>query len=372
MKRITALLLIILCIIPLTTLTSCGKPSNKPISKSNVQSILNNRYGKDFTCVSEDLKSDGSGTYTFEDNDGVQFTVTIDKCFGELGNSWYRQSENYPLEYYKAHPELFEDFNKDGHHFDVESHTMYFDSFNDIDETAQFVCNKVNQMECLNKDNSDSVLNSNDFCIIFKPADSKYADEISRNAKLWITGNTKREINTIRLANSIKYEYVHALRFNNDTEEISKLTNEQLYSDPLRSVSGITYNGEKIIDYMYYTNEEGSSGYTYTAYFNSPDTKYNSASLEKLLKHIGWNVEFKNNTVTISNVSDTLIIDKANAQLNGEPYELDGSVFYSPKNDQYDSYYSVLFTEKDFRDLFGIEFYFDQLKGTGEITKLGN
>ena len=380
MKRITALLLIVLCIIPLTTLTSCGRNLNEPISKSEAKKILNRRYGKRFSCVSDDLKDNGSGTVTFEDEDGIRCTYWVTRHDeGDVLPAYdYTMYENYSQHYYNAHPEYFAPLNDGVHKCEVDgynNYTMFYDSYEDIDEVVDFTFNIINNIERVVEENDKSDIHLIEPSITFTCSSSKY--EITTSIPYMPDGETNGEYKHFQSASdAVKSSYVKEVKYHNDPDEVSKLTNEQLSYDPINVIENITYKDKYVLDRMHFEENDGSRknkhrGYSYYTQIRASDN-YDNNQLIRLLKKAGWDVESEEKKLTFTNGEDILVVGKETIYFNGEPYEFDGRVYLSPANEQYEYYYSVLFTEKDFRDLFGIEFYFDQLKGTGEITKLGN
>lgn len=388
MRKTVSYLLTVLCLVTFAALTSCN-PSNSPMDRSEIKNALKRKYGRSFSCVSEDLEKDGSGFIVFEDDDGVRFDVHIQKHSGDWGGRYYTQSENYQLKFYNAHPELFESFSENGHNFDVSTHTMYFSSFDDIDETALFTINKINELERLVKSDSVPNIYSTVAFISFLPEDFKYSSNF--HISLSIPGMSQSTKTPEYLANEIKKEYVHLLRDNNDTEELSKLTNEQLSYDPIREIKNITYNGKNIIGGMRYEDCDDnyrpgkSRGYACVTGITPMDKEFIDEKKYDFFKAAGWEVtasqddaffrkngnelKFHMRPITAADREHFKYLTNTYVDVtyNGEPYELDGEAI-SWSGDTI----GITFTEKDFRDLFGIEFYFDQIKGTGEITKLGD
>lgn len=384
MKKLVSYTLTVLCLVSLITLTSCGETINKPINKSDVLKILERRYEKDFTYVSEDLDKDGTGKIIFEDEDGIQCQYNIIKIKNEdelfKVNYKYVFHESYAANYYSAHPEFFEPLNDGIHKCEVNQnniYTMYYDSFEDIDEVVDFTFNIINNIECVVKEDFKSDIAYCPPHIYFACNSSKY--DISSLVH-YMPGSEKcNEYKHYQhISDAIKRDYVKAVKSHNDLEELSKLTNEQLFLyDPINVIEHITYNGEVVLDRMHFEENNGnrankSRGYGYAAHFNFKSGDTGRASLEKLLKRIGWNVTAPEGSVVFTNGTDTLIFDEDNVTLNGESYEFDGLINYHSSYMQEKPCHYIVFTEKDFRDLFGIEFYFDQIKGTGEITKLGD
>ena len=383
MKKFVSYLLTALCLVSLITLTSCGETINKPINKSDVLKILERRYEKDFTYVSEDLDKDGTGKIIFEDEDGIQCQYNIIKIKNEdelfKVNYKYVFHESYAANYYSAHPEFFEPLNDGIHKCEVNQnniYTMYYDSFEDIDEVVDFTFNIINNIECVVKEDFKSDIAYCPPHIYFACNSSKY--DISSLVN-YMPGSEKcNEYKHYQhISDSIKRDYVKTVKKHNDPEEVSKLTNEQLFLyDPINVIEHITYNGESVLARMSFEENSGSRanksrGYGYYTQIRA-SSNYDNSGLISLLKKAGWIVKPEENKLIFTNGYDILIVGKEKAYFNFKPYEFDGRVYLSPAKEHYEYYYSVFLTEKDFRDLFGIEFYFDQKKGTGEITKLGN
>ena len=302
MKKITSFLLILLCLFPLVTLTSCGETINKPIKKSDVQRILERRYGKDFTCVSEDLDKDETGNIIFEDEDGIQCQYNIIKITNEdelfRVNYKYTFSEDYAVNYYSAHPEFFEPLNDGIHKCEVNNnniYTMYYDSFEDIDEVVDFTFNIINNIELVVKDNSNSDIMCCPPSIYFACNSSKY--DIS-DSILYMPGSEKcNEYKHYQyISDTIKRGYVKTVKRHNDPEELSKLKNEQiLLYDPINVITPIKYNGKTLLDRMHFEENDGSRknkhrGYSYYTQIRASDN-YDNNQLIRLLKKAGWDVE---------------------------------------------------------------------------------
>lgn len=384
MKKYVSYLLTALCLVSLIALTSCGKTLNEPISKSKAQTILEDRYGKDFTYVSEELDKNGTGKIIFEDEDGIQcqYNIFKNKVEDDLFSVEYKYAftEDYPIKYYSAHPEYFKPLDDGIHKCKVNKnniYTMYYDSFEDIDEVVDFTFNIINNIELVVKDDSNRDILCCPPQIYFACNSSKY--DISSLVN-YMPGSEKcNEYKHYQhISDSIKRDYVKAVKKHNDPEEVSKLTNEQLFLyDPINAITSVTYNGEVVLERMHFEESNGSRafksrGYGYAAHFNFKSGDTGRAALEKLLKRIGWTVTAPEGSVIFTNGKDTLRFDEDNVTLNGEPYEFNGLINYHSSYTQEIPCHYIVFTEKDFRDIFGIEFYFDQIKGTGEITKLGN
>ena len=226
MKRSLYSLLAISGLVSLILCTGCHQPGNKK-SSAEIEHILKGRYGKKFFSISEDLSKRGTGTMEFMDIDGITFIVWIELEDGDLiFTPDYDITEYYTQAYYKNHPELFDDFTDDGHNFNVENHTMYYDSFDDIDETVQFTVDRINEMDRIIWDSRSKGISRSDYSIRICPADSKYEEYFY--SRISIPGKGELSRSAEEIAEKIKKEYVRVLQDNNDTEELSKLTEEQI------------------------------------------------------------------------------------------------------------------------------------------------
>ena len=226
MKRSKFSLLAISAVISLVLCTGCFEPGNKK-SASEIHHILKARYGKKFFVLSEDLSKRGTGTMRFADIDGISFSVWIELEDGDLiFTPDYDITERYFSAYYQNHPELFESFSEDGHNFNVENHTMYYDSFDDIDDTVQFTVDRINEMPRIVRDSRPKGVSRGGFTIYVCPAGSKYEKELYSGIQIPEKGEITRS--TEDIAKRIKEDYVRILQKHDDTEELSKLTDEQI------------------------------------------------------------------------------------------------------------------------------------------------
>ena len=226
MKRSKFSLLAIPAVISLVLCTGCFEPGNKK-SESEIKKILEGRYGKSFFCISRNLGKKDTGTLTFVDINGIKCFVNIDLEEPDLiFGADYDIDENYFSAYYNSHPEIFDSFSEEGHSFNAEKHTIYYDSFDDIDEVVQFAVDKINEMEPIVKDPRYKGINSSYYTIYVRPAGSKYEKELYSGIQIPEKGEITRSAEDI--AKRIKEDYVHILQEHDDTEELSKLTDEQI------------------------------------------------------------------------------------------------------------------------------------------------
>ncbi|MBE6864197.1 MAG: hypothetical protein E7495_06480 [Ruminococcus flavefaciens] len=227
MRKLSAFLGILLSCLSLIALTACGD-TNKPLSIQNMKNIIQMRYGTKVYFVSDNTGGDYKGNVWFQDVSGFNFRVECDytKCDWDfLGGKTYEAYEHYIPAYYAAHPELFEIFSEDGHKFEIDehgNHILYFDSFDDIDDLAEFACDCVEQIS-LTKERLTNAhyLWDRDIKLYFKPANFNYEWEGHMCMSIpnhFYTPET--------LSNELKKQYIHELQRKNDDEHLAEIPHE--------------------------------------------------------------------------------------------------------------------------------------------------
>lgn len=394
----------IISAICICSFASCNKKLNNPPVTSQILYTLSSRYSKPFILVSDNTKEDGSGTLVFKDTDGVQFNVNINiDTIGEfLPDYRYCTSESYIPAYYNAHPELFAPFSENGHDFRNEDsgHNMYYHNFDEIGETVRFACETASNMERISNGSSENYISSSSARIHFVPADctgtSVYHNYPSIIIPSSYSSHCLSEDKIEDLISEIQVGYVETLREINDTEKLSELTYEQIMLAPLPEMHNITLNDKVVFstmnDYYPYSNylEGDETGYCYTFKIKRANDPESIFTHQQFFEDIGW--KYSNNGTDISfTKGDTSLVYhierfytadyngnpkcefNAEATLNGEPcayignYRTDHNVSNSENID-----FQFTINEKAFRDIFGIEFEFDQINGTGKIVKYGD
>lgn len=393
LKKFCLFIVIFICV---TVFASCY--TNSPVSSFNAKDILERRYNKKFSVVSDNTDDEGTGNIIFRDSDGIEFTVNVSITGSDWGmEKTYHCYEHYISAYYNAHPELFDVFSGDGHNFEIDGneYVMYFDGFDDIEETVRFTCSAAENMPAVVKKSDISSLYYENIDIVFKPSDCEYEWYYYPRVTVpnYVGDYTH---NTESLIKELQETYINELRDNDDMEKLSALTNEQLYISPVQYVYNITYNGKTVIEQMKFLDSTKYYRSGKNACYGVPDgithaEKGGYFGMNEVINLAGWKYENSDGeNFSWSNGEDTLKIhiiqtDRKNnydgfwygaeVTYNGEPYQLDGEIDVISKeripkysNDEYNLY--MVFSEKDFREIFGIEFEFDMLNETGRITSI--
>jgi hypothetical protein len=229
LKKIVSYLLTFLCIIPLITLTSC-KNYNKPLSINRIETIIQRRYDTKVYFLSDNTDDDHKGNIWFKDKSGFKFKIECDYTVCDwdfLNRKTYTAYEYYIPAYYNAHPELFEIFSEDGHRFEINEkgeHILYFNSYYELDELAEFACNCADKISITNHRitaKSAHGLWDRDFNLYFEPADIGY--EWNGFMRMTIPNNF---YTPETLAEHLKEYYVHQLIWNNDKEHLAEVPND--------------------------------------------------------------------------------------------------------------------------------------------------
>ncbi|MDE6780310.1 MAG: hypothetical protein K2J40_02470, partial [Ruminococcus sp.] len=371
--------------------------TNSPVSSSGAEKILEMRYNKKFSVVSDNTSDEGTGNIIFRDSDGIEFTVNISTT-GNMEKT-YHCYEHYISAYYNAHPELFDIFSTDGHNFAIDGneYIMYFDGFDNIEETVRFTCSVVGNMPDIIKKSDISLLYYENIDIVLKPSDCEYEwYYYPRVSVPNYVGDYACDPES--LIKELQEIYISELRDNDDMEKLSGLTNEQLYISPVQHIYNITYNDEIVIKQMnfldstkyYRSGKNACYGVSDSIKHAEKDGCF-KGDIYEIVKLAGWKFENADGKdLILSKNKDILKIhiyktDRKNnydgfwygaeVTFNGKPYQLDGGIDVVSKeripqysNDQYNI--CLTFSEKDFREIFGIEFEFDMLNETGRITSI--
>lgn len=403
------------------SLFSCGK-LNDPLSEQEIEDILCDRYDKEFTLVSDNTNEKNVGTMIFKDDEGIETNVEISTSNAHFSTAYeYSAKEDYVSAYYKAHPELFEPFKAQGHDFRAENgeYIMYYNGFDEIAGTVAFACKTANEMDQI----AETVAKKKLYCysetIKFVPSDIS-SDELyypsisipSYKPLPCMESSKYSEDDVQAKIREVQTNYVEILRKTNDKDRLAGLPEEQIMLDPLDYVYDITLDDKVIFDEMHYLSsypyrEGKSDGYSYSSCIHHAET--GEVTEEELLNSfdaLGWKIDISGKDLSFTNGTDVLNFHihhtnetiyegegggyryDAEVTFNGEQYELDGYWGVSSNesnynrvsdpdhkkeqytNDQYD--FGFTFTEKDFRDIFGVEFEFDQINSTGKIVKCGS
>lgn len=387
-----------------STFASCNKKLNNPPTMTHILSTLSSRYSKPFILLEDNTKDDGTGTLTFEDTNGVQFTVYISKdTIGEFMPDYrYRTSERYIPAYYNAHPELFEPFKVNGHDFKNEdsSHNMYYHSFDEIDETVRFTCKTAYNMERICNSVSDSDISHSSAYINFVPADCSGISEHKQYSYISIPATEEShcmsEEEIQNLISEIQLDYVETLRELNDTEKLSELTYEQIMLAPLPEIHNVTLNDKVVFstmkDYYPASNylEGDDTGYCYTFQIKRASDPDSIFTHQSFFEEMGWeysndgsDISFTKGDMSLVYHIERFITTDYNGNLKYEfeaVPELNGETCYYIENcrtsnntlNGKDFDFQFTLNEKAFREIFGVEFEFDQVNGTGKIVKYGN
>ena len=231
MRRAVSLLLTFLCIFSLAALTGCGD-TNKPLTSNQIKHIVQERYGTTVFILSDNTGDDHRGSMWFGDKSGFKFRVECDYEVCEwdfLGGKTYDAYEYYIPAYYRAHPELFDIFSEDGHRFEIDEkgkHVLYFDSYSDLDEIAEFACNCVGEINITEKKLMGKAvrgLHDSAISLYFEPSYVNYEWEGFMQMSIpnhFYTPET--------LSEHLKEYYIRELMRKNDKERLAEIPDEDI------------------------------------------------------------------------------------------------------------------------------------------------
>lgn len=231
MKKISSYISMAICLFSAIACTSC-KEEDIPLMLDEIQDYVQKTYDTKIELVSTD-HSNEDYYYTFKDKSGFEFTVYLN-C---MNCDWwpsrtYSASENYISGYCKAHPEIFNVFRMDNHHFKKEEngdYVLYYDSYDDIDEIAEFTFKYTDKTELPRihpaaKPESLTYMYSEHEKLYFKPSGSGYD---------WLYYTYIEFPNDFydtseKLSENIKSWHIQQLQRNDDTEHLSQIPDEDI------------------------------------------------------------------------------------------------------------------------------------------------
>jgi hypothetical protein len=339
-KSRTLLITILLSVVPLTLL-SCG--DDTPKTSNEVDAILDERYGVDFTFVSEENKNDREYIYTFTDPNGLEFTVDYqlpESKFKITYSSSY--VENYiPARVIEKEAEIREDASKYNLGFEIRETgdiIIYIDSYKEIADASNLlkdIYNEVGRIK-FKENNSRFITKELNISVEAKSVTS------DRSSYTIFTQPFTKNCEYDTLADSIEGSYVSNVKSGIITE---KIPDELWVMHPAKGIMLITC-GNTNLDYTDYNLSYNSKKNTYTMDnldvgldYNNP--RYNiptKGDFKNLVEILGGKYSCRDNKATWTIGSNTwnaeLTLGKSTTtdaegyfrnikiSKNGEPIEL--------------------------------------------------
>lgn len=233
MKKILSYILTAICFLSLISCTSPSEDMNKVADIADeVQDYVQKAYDTKVEFVSTDRINDDY-YYTYKDESGFEFTVDLNCMQCDWWPSrTYDASDNYIAGYCKAHPENLNVLKMEGHDFRIEKYgqyVLYYDSYDDIDEVAEFALKYIGKIELpkinyAKKPESLSYMNSKRVKLYFKPKGLDYDwNSYSSMEFPYESYKTSEE-----LSKQIKSWHIQQLQRNDDTEHLSQIPDEDI------------------------------------------------------------------------------------------------------------------------------------------------
>ncbi|WP_024859278.1 hypothetical protein [Ruminococcus flavefaciens] len=233
MKKFLSYILTAICFLSLISCTSPSEDMNKVADIADeVQDYVQKAYDTKVEFVSTDRINDDY-YYTYKDVNGFEFTVDLN-C---IQCDWwpkrtYNASDNYIAGYLKAHPKNLNVFKMEGHDFRTEKHgqyVLYYDSYYDIDEAAEFALKYIDKIELpkinyAKKPESLSYMNSKRVKLYFKPKGLDYEWNNYKSMEFPYESYQPPE----ELSKQIKSWHIQQLQRNDDTEHLSRIPDEDI------------------------------------------------------------------------------------------------------------------------------------------------
>ncbi len=234
MKKFLSYFLSSICFCSFIACTSCTDDS-EIIARiaDEVQDYVEETYDTKIELVSTTDDYDGV-LYTFKDKSGFEFTAYLHCIHCE----WWPETtyddvyDNYISGYCKAHPEIFNIFKMGNHDFKMEGdgkYVLYYDSYDDIDEVAEFASKYIRKIELpsitrIPPSAYQSDIKINLEKLYFKPKGSDY----KWNSYEYMSFPSQSYPTPEALSKIIKSWHIQQLQSNNDTEHLSQIPSEDI------------------------------------------------------------------------------------------------------------------------------------------------
>lgn len=365
--------LIIGAVFAAVLMTSCG--NRNEVTEKEAASFMRNTYDKKFKVKSDETDSDSNIIYELEDEDGIECSMLLKRTSQLFGYNYYVY-EDYQAQYVFSRPEMYEDLENGG--FETErisdlfsqksGFKLYIDSFEEVAPAVELAYSVIGAAEPISVEEYELSYD-------YSYPENQEKDIISLPATIFIVyANGDKTIEQVNFPTDLECEerglqdivdsaekaYVEAVR-RGDIEET--LGDEILNSHYAEKICSITYNGEPLICDMHYSEEWGEY-FFWEGGGETEECKVYYRELSSLLETLGWTTQCSEYSVLWEKdgrtVSVSLSENRLSCAKDGEAYTAFGEIDVSWK--------TLKLTERDMRELFGIEFEFDQVNGTGEIV----
>ena len=231
MKKFLSYILIAICLFSTIACTSCEE-ENIPLMLGEIQEYVQKTFDTKIELISTDHPNEDY-YYTFKDKSGFEFTVYLNCIISDWGGGrTYSARDNYIAGYLKAHPQNLNVLRMEGHDFRIEKHekyVLYYDSYDDIDEVAEFTLKYIGKIELpkinyAKKPESLSYMQSAREKLYFKPKGLDYEwNSYSSMDFPYEFCKTPEE-----LSKQLKSWHIYQLQMNDDTEHLSQIPDEDI------------------------------------------------------------------------------------------------------------------------------------------------
>lgn len=360
---------------------------------------LKQRYGCDFELISverinrshryyvdermapvptESILSDDDDDiiYTFRDENGLESHMCKILHNG-YPTVYYINDEDYATQYLMSKPKLYEKLTNSSFTCEYVNPLGIDDAVNftgfelsikcydEIADAVAFVHEVISQQSELLPDKDCNKDLRNRFYSVYPRISIQTEDGAFGLVIIPFLTEKDSEISNVEeLTKKAEREYVNLVRNGQISET---LPNEVLENIPTEKIQNITFQGEIVLDAMYYNpdwgcyflwdNGKSASGNDYGIYYKK---------LSKLLEKLGYTTDLREDSISWSNDENCVIIEHEDnvftCTKNGKVYEYKGEISQIAN--------VLKLTEHDLEFLFGITFEFNQIEATGEIILL--
>lgn len=378
MQKIIPVFFLYTMIAAMLFLCSCGN-TQKDISIETLNSYLEKKYNDTFTLIECNDFSEKKGNdtlYTFESSSGISCHIAKEYSGGFLGYR-YSYTEDYPVMYLRAHPELIaglstrnfemERIDTDDQYCFDSKYVLYFNNYEEIEKALETIDTFLETATAI----PDSPYSIPEGEITQKrPVITINTKECSTSFGVSYHYPSEQHPEAKQKDEFLKHAQNSYIQLVREKKLSETLPADLLQKHPAPAIRDIRFQNETVIDCMVYRRQinEYCIDQSCTEY---GDCKFYPEKLDALLKKLGWNTKISKRSVTWDKDSDEITLCLKgyginNTQLhcfkNGKEYSVRGRLLWQNGTNPI-----VTLSESDLKYLFGMNFTFDQVNLTGEL-----